>query len=245
MSGSPISGSDPAKDAVFNRLWTLSVDIKRGRDVQVELVQVNSNGLSPLEEKVAAAVKAHLMAAAGLIRGFDHTKQTWLALATHWDEVIAEFRDAPTSLRPRSHAFHMRLASKYAEYYRSFDQNALEHWVQAARFKSEFLAYIGVHRDGSVGRAVELADNLARQWRATLSVRLPGLYVIERTASAWADANQDADRAASLMERANQGVGRLAPYADDEPTLWRPPRSIENTARFAFAATPLPLTLMT
>ncbi|MGK9287080.1 hypothetical protein [Sinorhizobium meliloti] len=244
MSELPTSGSELGEEDTFERLWSLSVDVKNGRDARSELSTIDLGGLSHFEEKVAAAVTSHLIAAAGLVSGKGHADDPWPALSLRWDEVVQELRSAMASLTPRSHAFHMRLASKYADYYRSFDQRALGQWVQAARLKSEFLSCAALHRQGAVERAAELADNLARRWRTTVPVRLPGLYNIERIASVWASAKQDTALATTLRNRANEGVGRSAPYGEDEPTLWRPPRSIENTVRFAFGAATLPSALM-
>ncbi len=243
MSGSPISGSNVSPIDPIEHIWVLSVRARDGHDIRNMLAAVSLEDLSTLERTTCLAVGRHIITALRLANGELVDNHTWTDLFSLWDDVLKDARRGHVSLTPRSHAFHMRLANKYADYYRTFEQKSVEQWVSAARYKSEFLQATAVARTGELGLAAELVDGLSLHWRESLSARLPGLYVIEKTGAEWAKAVGNAALSQMLMDRFKEGSGRLAPYDEDEPMLARPPRDTESTFRFAFAASIIPTSL--
>lgn len=243
MCGSPISGSDYYQNDPVQDLWRLSAQVNAGHDLSNELKAVVFSGLSPLEKLTCLSVQRHLAAALALLNGKDVDDQTFRALLAGWDEVLNDLRHDASKLTPRSHAFHMRLASKYADYYRSFEQKSVEQWVSAARFKGDFLRAVALARRGEPDKAARLVGTISNRWRESIPVRLPGLYVIESTGSGWAARTGNAILAQQLSDKACEGNGRLAPYQEDGPELAKSPRSVEATLRFGFAAAVLPTSL--
>jgi hypothetical protein len=224
-------------------LWALSALAKEGQDVREGLKAVTFDELISLDHKVCLAVKTHLTAVSEISAELNVSAETRTVLSSRWDAVLTELRHGLTSLTPTSHAFHMRLASKYADYYRTFEQRAVEQWVLAARFKSDFLRMIAVYRRGRTRDAAQLVDELSLNWRKDLPARLPGFYEIERTGSTWAEGCGDMALSDRLASRVNVDTGRWAPYAEDVPSQWLPPRNAENTVRFGFAAAVIPFSL--
>jgi hypothetical protein len=134
----------------------------------------------------------------------------------------------------------MRLASKYADYYRGFEENALIEWVSTSRMRSQFLEAIAMSRSGDFAAAAEMANNLSERWRSEMPIRMPGLLEIERVGSAWAETASRPSLSQSLALRASELTDRLAPYPDDDPTIWLPFRTPEQVVRFGFAAAVFP-----
>lgn len=243
MSGSHISGSDTNQIDPVQDLWRLSAQVSDGHDASNELKAEVFEGLSPLEKLTCLSVQRHLAAASALLSGKAIDDQTIPALLVGWDEVLNDLRHDASKLTPRSHAFHMRLASKYADYYRSIEQKSVEQWVSAARFKGEFLQAVALACQGEPDKAARLAYTISKRWRESIPVRLPGLYVIESTGSRWAARTGNAILAQQLSDKAREGNSRLAPYQEDGPELAKSPRSVEATLRFGFAAAVLPTCL--
>jgi hypothetical protein len=138
----------------------------------------------------------------------------------------------------------MRLASKYADYYRSFEQKAVEQWVSAARLKGEFLNAVVLAQRGKLDLAAMAAEAVSLSWRENLSPRLPGLYDIEGAGACWASRAGNSELATNLSRKAGEGIGRLAPYEEDSPDLATAPRSLQATLRFGFTASVLPPSLL-
>lgn len=244
MSVLPISGSDASRFDSLQRLWSLSAEVREGHDVSDRLRALSLEDLTSIERKTGLVVQRHLHIAGRLANSIDVPEQEFPALLGMWDEVIAELRKEGSKLTPRSHAFHMRLASKYGDYYRSFEQKLVEELIQAARSKSEFLGAVAVAQNGEAMRAAHIAEAISQYWRENLPVRLPGLYYIERTAAAWALTGGDTHFSEALSHRASEANNPLkAAYEDDDLILAIPPRKLEVTMRFGFAASVVPNSL--
>ncbi|KQV39335.1 MULTISPECIES: hypothetical protein [unclassified Rhizobium] len=244
MSELLTSGSEDNHFDPLQRLWMLSAQVRDGHDVSNRLRAVSLEDLTAIERQIAFVVCRHLDVAGRLGNGTDVDEQEFPALLSLWDEVIAELRTEGAKLTPRSHAFHMRLASKYADYYRSFEQKLVDEFIQAARAKSDFLGAVAVARSGEILKAARMAEAISRYWRGNLPARLPGLYNIERTAATWALTGGDALLAQNLAHLAAEAGNPLkAEYEDDAPSLAIPPRKLEITVRFGFSASVVPLQL--
>lgn len=244
MSGWPTSGSDRTPTDAVQNLWRLSSLVRAGHDVSDQVEGVFFEGLSSLEKLTCLNVQRHLTVAAALLAGKQVDDQTVKTLVRGWDEILNRLIVDASKLTPRSHAFHMRLASKYADYYRSFEQKSVEQWPLAARFKAQFLHAIALTRRGETGRAAKLSETISKHWRESLSARLPGLYDMEGAGSVWAARAGDHTLSKMLLERAGKGSGRLKAYEEDGPGMAISPRSIQATLRFGFAASVIPSSLL-
>ncbi|MGO7018594.1 hypothetical protein [Rhizobium leguminosarum] len=239
MSELPTSGFDPQRCAIA--LWEESVRVRAGLGTTEQIASIAEGNTPNLAGRVCSAVKSHLMAVARLQRGGEELgAANWADPLPEWDAVLSEVEHETASLTPRSHAFHMRLARKYADYYRGFETKALVEWVSTSRMRSEFLAAIAISRTGDLSRAAEMADDISERWRRDMPVRMPGLLEIERAGSSWADVAQKSSLSQRLADRAHQLTDRLAPYPDDEPSTWQEFRTREQIVRFGFAATVFP-----
>jgi hypothetical protein len=244
MSELPTSGSKDNHFDPLQRLWMLSAQVRDGHDVSNMLRAVSLEDLTSIERQIAFVVRRHLDVAGRLVNGMDVDEQEFPALLGLWDEVIAELQKEGAKLTPRSHAFHMRLASKYAAYYRSFEQKLVEELIHAARSKSDFLRAVAVAQNGEALKAARMAEVITRYWRENLPARLPGLYNIERTAAAWALTGGNALLSQNLSHLAAEANTPLkAAYEDDAPSLAIPPRKLEITVRFGFSASVIPTSL--
>jgi len=157
-----------------------------------------------------------------------------------WDEVLDETEKDSATLTPRSHVFHLKLASKYADYYRSFERKALVEWVLGSRFKTESISAFALFASGDPGAASKKIDDISVRWRSRIPIRLPGLKVIEQLGHAWAKLASDVQLANSFEARQQELSGVYAPYQEDDETVWTKPRRAEQIVRFGFAATRLP-----
>jgi len=239
MSELPTSVFDPFSCAIL--LWGESVQVLAGTGSLERLGAIDVGCSRTLEEKILKAVQAHLAASLRLETKVSGAgADQWADPLPEWDAVSSAIEQSTASLTPRSHAFHMRLASKYADYYRGFEQKALVQWVTASKMKSEFLTAIALSRFGNFGDAASLAGDLSDRWRTGTPIRLPGLLQIERAGSAWAEMASQRALAQLLGERAGQLTDRLAPYPDDDPSVWEGLRTPEQIVRFGFAAAVLP-----
>lgn len=244
MSELPISGSEDALFDPIQELWFLSTQVRDGYEVSSKLRSVSLENVSLIEQKVGFAVIEHLDIAGRLAGGMQVDEQQFGTLIDLWDDVNTELQQHVSKLTPRSHAFHMRLASKHADYYRSFETKLVEDFVKAARLKSEFLKAVTFARNGEFPKAADMGEAISRSWREGLPTRLPGLYRIERSAAVWALAAHDASLSQKLMQLAAEADNPLkAAYEEDAPSLARPPRKLEITVRFGFAASVIPAQL--
>ncbi|MBX5204116.1 hypothetical protein [Rhizobium sp. NZLR1] len=239
MSESHISVSNPDYEDTIGLLWKLSDRARSGVDIRSALGRVRLDGLSKLETEVCLAVRSHLGAIAKLTDGVSEDEARTGAFS-RWDVVLAEVQHMRASLTPQAHAFHMRLASKYAEYYRGFEEKSLTQWVNASRLKSAFADAVAIYRHGDLEGAAGAVARLSHQWRESLPIRLPGLREIEQAGHAWAARAGNSPLADKLAANADELTGRLSPYAEDDVSVWSAPRTTEQVVRFGFAATILP-----
>ncbi|WP_254021607.1 hypothetical protein [Mesorhizobium escarrei] len=156
-----------------------------------------------------------------------------------WGVVLASDMVARPLLTPRSNAFHMRLASRHAEYYRSVEQGALAQWGEASRLKGRFFHAMVLQAGGETSGALAEASAIADEWRGRLSARLPGLGTIELACATWASSLGRSVLCEEMSRRLSTIADRAAAYPDDMPEIWSRPRKIESVLRFGFAATPI------
>lgn len=229
-----LASEAPAAD-VIERIWSVAQQIRSG-NARLSVFP-DAAEADVIERPVARAVLLHLSSANLAISGGVADAECLAndAIAAWHDVAATNLAQAP-AMAVRSHAFHMRLASRHGDFFRRVEHNALSQWVDAARLKSCFLrARLQFDRDPA--QALDAVLALADQWRATLSPRLGGLGEIEARAAAWAEELGHTDAAVLLKDRAAAMTGRNAPWAADGPEAWPKPRTHEGLLRFGMAAT--------
>ena len=241
MSVSPTSVSEnAARPDALEQLWAACLSARERRTAAHSLKDIAEVGQSPLETAAAACVTLHLSAyfalsggcADDVIDGAEKAMGAWAALRAA-DEVVHP------NLTPRSHAFHMRLASKHADFYHDVERRSLLGWVDAAQLKSRFLLALALEGVGRRKDALAEAVSISNEWRETAPIRLSGLKAIESWVSKLAYAGGDSSLARDMSDRATSLSGVHAPYPDDTPDRWGRPRQTEGILRFVFAATPI------
>ena len=241
MYVSPTSASDGGtpRDAL-DELWSLSGIAREGRARPGMPEDVALQGLSGLEAMAAACVVSHLSAYIALTQrcGADAIRHADI-VAERWDALRAAEEIEKPGLTPRSHAFHMRLASKHAAFYHDVERKALLAWPDAARLKSRYLRALALESIGNVDEALNETVAISDEWRRTTPIRLPGLRAVEATASRMAKSKGDGVLAAQMAARSQSFSGVNTPYPVDDPNIWGRPRQTEGILRFAFAATPI------
>jgi hypothetical protein len=240
MCVSPISVSEKVCSDPLCQLWAFSRSLGRPSCELSRVTEIDLSALRGVERAVAVAVVAHLSTTAALAAGEEaQAVERAGELEEHWDRVAAEVDAAPAVLAPKSHAFHMRLTSRNSEFFRAVQTRQQAQWFNAARFRSRFLGAAAQYGLGDADDALLRLKHLSDDWRAQISPRVPGLFLIERRAAMWAEASGRPDLAEFFGGRAGSLAGRNAPYPEDAPEVWAQPRSLEATLRFAVAATPL------
>ncbi len=241
MCASPISASDAPADAI-NRLWQASrIDAVA---VQLRLLADLPQLDDTLQAAVIAAVTWHLRARALLALGKREAARAEASTAlSAWDNVAAAIATVDPQMVVRAHAFHARLASRHLDAYRDFARKQLLDLARCVRLKSlAILAEIAAGA-GDLGAAAEGLDEISKNWRAALPVRLPGLRAVELAAADHFAAIGDAVRAQGLRDRAATISGVMSAYPQDTPDRWPGQPTQEGLLRFAFAAARLPASL--
>ncbi|MFC4625225.1 hypothetical protein ACFO1V_08320 [Daeguia caeni] len=243
MSASPISASDisPAPDIV-QQLWLLGRALLRGETIHAPISAGRAaSALPAFEQAVVAYVAVHLDCVVALqARKAAQALQLAKTARVRWQSLMDQHLLGDKVLVAPSNAFHMRLAKKYPDFYKSIETENLLKWAYGAGLKTGFLAALAEAENGDLQLALDLASDVADQWRARGLTRLAGLAIVENACADWARRLNKADMASEFSSRAPALTGRNAPYLDDEPTLWQTRRTPETILRFAFAATILP-----
>lgn len=227
-----------SEDHPLDRLLSVSIALHMGWADAPAPESIDLGSLAGVEADLAAAVSAHLAAVVALIKGQNTAAENLVVTGqARWDAVIAAPDLLAPEFTPRAHAFHMRLASKHGDFYRSVESRALLQWVEAARFRSRYLAAVALSQGGKVSSAVAEVQCISDDWRTAISPRLPGLAAVERQGRQWADACGDAAASHVLAQREATFAGRGAPYSEDGPEVWAKPRGVEAILRLGLAAT--------
>lgn len=236
-----LASERPVADNV-DILWGIASHFRGGLDYSVTLRQLVFSEPDSLETKVCVAVRQHLVATCGLSeRSCSETEREVSETLSAWDQVLDEIERESATLTPRSHVFHLKLARKYADYYRSFERKALVDWVLGSRFKTEAISAFAQFASGDPGAASKEINEIALRWRNGVPIRLPGLKVIEQLGYQWAKLASDTQLASSFEARQQELSGVYAPYQEDDETVWTKPRRAQQIVRFGFAATRLPI----
>lgn len=241
MCVSPTLGSEsnPGDDAI-DRLWAWCELVKSGLSLQAAVGDDDMSSLPDAERDVAITVARHLRSVCAFKLGeLGLAREMAEDADRRWGVVLASDVVAKPLLTPRSNAFHMRLANRHAEYYRSVEQGTLAQWGEASRLKSRFLLALVLQAGGETSGALAEALAIADDWRGRLSARLPGLGTIEHACATWASSLGRSALSEEMSRRLSTIADRAAAYPDDMPEIWSRPRGIESVLRFGFAATPI------
>jgi hypothetical protein len=238
MYGSPTLAFELQTDQdAFDALWARGLLLKAGGNYQSAVADSDIQSLSGLEFGVGTGVARHLNAVCALKHGDPQLALTLSNDAVdRWKELLQDDNVINPRMTPRSHAFHMRLASKHADFYHRVERSSLQQWLVASRLKGEFLGAMAAQAGGDIDEAISLGKRISDEWRQNLSPRLPGLGTVERMSATWSRQTQP-EISYELEKRLATLVDRSAPYADDAPDVWTRPRNVEGVLRFGFAAT--------
>ncbi|TIW22634.1 MAG: hypothetical protein E5V65_03445 [Mesorhizobium sp.] len=240
MSVSPTSASDSPGDDAIDRLWAWCQLVKSGASSKATVGDDDIISLPDAEREVATAVACHLSSVCAFKLGeLGLSRELAEDADWRWGAVLASDVVAKPLLTPRSNAFHMRLASRHAEYYRSVEKGTLAQWGEASRLKGRFLLAMVLQAGGETSGALAQASAIADEWRGRLSARLPGLGAIELACANWASILGRSALSEEMSRRLSTIADRAAAYPDDAPEIWSRPRGIESILRFGFAATPV------